>query len=73
MLLWRLTSIILKIEAPRPAADVRKPERSEWAAKSLWVKRQDRQFVRDEIRVAASFIFRAGFPGLEQSGLWRTG
>jgi hypothetical protein len=25
----------LKIEAPRPAADVRKPERSEWPAKSL--------------------------------------
>jgi hypothetical protein len=35
MLLWRLTSIILKIEAPRPAADVRKPDRSEWPAKSL--------------------------------------
>jgi hypothetical protein len=33
MLLRRLTSIILKIEAPRPAADVRKPERSEWPAK----------------------------------------
>jgi hypothetical protein len=28
--LWRLTSIILKIEAPFPAADVRKPARSEW-------------------------------------------
>src|ERR1700674_1906176 len=35
MLLWRLTSIILKIEAPRPAADVRKPDRSEWPAKSF--------------------------------------
>jgi hypothetical protein len=35
MLLWRLWSIILKIEAPRPAADVRKPDRSEWPAKSL--------------------------------------
>jgi hypothetical protein len=33
MLLWRLTSIILKIEAPRPAAEVRNPERSEWPAK----------------------------------------
>jgi hypothetical protein len=35
MLLWRLTSIILKIEAPRPAADVRKPERSECPANRL--------------------------------------
>jgi hypothetical protein len=35
MLLWRLTSIILKIEAPWPAADVRKPDRSEWPAKSF--------------------------------------
>jgi hypothetical protein len=25
----------LKIEAPRPAAEVRKPERSEWPAKSF--------------------------------------
>ena len=38
MLLWRLTSIILKIEAPRPAADVRKPERSEWPAKSIGIE-----------------------------------
>jgi hypothetical protein len=28
--LWRLTSIILKIDAPLPAADVRKPARREW-------------------------------------------
>src|ERR1700752_3826323 len=35
MLRWRLTSIILKIDAPRPAAEVRKPERSEWPAKRL--------------------------------------
>src|SRR4030095_2673083 len=38
MLLWRLTSIILKIEAPRAAAEVRKPDLSEWPLKSAALK-----------------------------------
>ena len=33
-----LTSIILKIEAPRSAADVRKPARNEWPANNARIK-----------------------------------
>src|ERR1700693_1071331 len=35
MLLWRLPYILLQVAGPRPAADVRKPERSECPAKSF--------------------------------------
>src|ERR1700681_98891 len=73
--LWRETSIILKIDAPLPAAEVRKPDRSEWpenvlaskparAAYAFTKLATDRQVSREARTVPALSIGRKIAPAL---------